>query len=187
MLQQWDMSLMANAEWIDTWFSVMAVCQNGRNFTDDIFKCIFFNENDCIFIQISLIFFLRAVKNDTTLVHSNNGLALNRRQAVFWTNKNIHVARHTAHTIVPWPNPKQWLMIHTSHLIMMIRWSTHILKIITRGMGKLKKDSPIYCIKWGKWINLRHTLDRIYLRCMLYIQCPQTIILLFHNPTPSNC
>ena len=33
--------------------------------------------------------------------------------------------RHTAHTIVSWPNPEQWLMIHTSNLIMIIRLSTH--------------------------------------------------------------
>ena len=34
-------------------------------------------------------------------------------------HKNI--VRHTAHTIVSWPNPKQWLMIHTSGLMMIIR------------------------------------------------------------------
>ena len=34
-------------------------------------------------------------------------------------DKNI--VRHTAHTIVSWPNPKQWLMIHTSGLMMIIR------------------------------------------------------------------
>ena len=31
-------------------------CQNGRHFTDVIFKCIFMNENFCISIQISLRF-----------------------------------------------------------------------------------------------------------------------------------
>ena len=36
-----------------------------------------------------------------------------------WSYKNI--VRHTAHTIVSWPNPKQWLMIHTSGLMMIIR------------------------------------------------------------------
>ena len=34
-------------------------------------------------------------------------------------NKNI--LRHTAHTIVSWPNSKQWLTIHTSDLMMKIR------------------------------------------------------------------
>ena len=29
--------------------------------------------------------------------------------------------RHTGHAIVSWPNPKQWLMIHTSGLMMIIR------------------------------------------------------------------
>ena len=32
-----------------------------------------------------------------------------------------NIVRHTAHTIVSWPNPKQWLMIHTSGLMMIIR------------------------------------------------------------------
>ena len=44
-------------------------------------------------------------------------------QAAQWgivpAHKNI--VRHTAHTIVPWPNPKQWFMIHTSGLMMIIR------------------------------------------------------------------
>ena len=37
--------------------------------------------------------------------------------------KHIHknIGRHTAHTIVSWPNPKQWIIVHTSDLIMMIR------------------------------------------------------------------
>ena len=33
-------------------------------------------------------------------------------------DKNIE--RHTAHTIVSWPNPKQWVTVHTSDLMMMI-------------------------------------------------------------------
>ena len=37
----------------------------------------------------------------------------------YWWYKNI--VSHTAHTIVSWPNPKQWLMIHTSDLMMIIR------------------------------------------------------------------
>ena len=36
-----------------------------------------------------------------------------------WYHKNI--TRHTAHTIVSWPNPKQWQMGHTSDLMMIIR------------------------------------------------------------------
>ena len=43
----------------------------------------------------------------TEVIHSKRGY------------KNI--VRHTAHTIVSWPNPKQWLMIHTSGLMMIIR------------------------------------------------------------------
>ena len=45
---------------------------------DDIFKCIFFNENDRISIQISL--------RQQASIDSGNGLAPNRRQAINWTN-----------------------------------------------------------------------------------------------------
>ena len=39
-------------------------------------------------------------------------------------------------------------------------------------MGKLKIHSPIYCKSdyWDNWQNLRHTLNRIYLLSMLYVQ-----------------
>ena len=33
-------------------------------------------------------------------------------------------------------HPKQWLVIHSSHLMMIIRWSTDILRAIFREMGK---------------------------------------------------
>ena len=42
--------------------------QDGRHFPDDIFRCIFLNENE-----------IYSIKN-------NNGLAPNRRQAIHWTN-----------------------------------------------------------------------------------------------------
>ena len=57
-------------------------------------------------------------------------------------HKNI--SRHTGHTIVSWPNPKQWMILHTSDLTM-IRQSIYILSIITREMGKLKTHSPTIC------------------------------------------
>ena len=37
-------------------FNTLRPRQNGRHFPDDIFKCIFFNENICNFIKISLKF-----------------------------------------------------------------------------------------------------------------------------------
>ena len=51
-------------------------------------------------------------------------------------HKNI--ARHIAHTNVLWPNPKQWLMILISDLIMIIRWGTNMLTLTKREVGKLK-------------------------------------------------
>ena len=80
-------------------------------------------------------------------------------------HKNIE--RHTTHTIVSWPNPKQWVIVHTSALMMLIRQSMYILSIITKEMGKLKTHSPTYCIM-DNWENiLDHTLDKLYLTGIL--------------------
>ena len=46
-----------------------------------------------------------------------------------YTPKNI--IRHTAHNIVAWPYPKQWLIIYTSGLMMIIRSSTHSHDLLT--------------------------------------------------------
>ena len=70
------------------------------------------------------------------------------------TYKNIE--SHKAHTIVSWPNPKQWVIVHTFDLIMIIRQSMFILSIITKEMGKLNIHSPTYCIidNWENMLNL---------------------------------
>ena len=54
---------------------------------------------------------------------------------VTYIYKNI--GRQTAHGIVSWPNPKQWLMGHTSDLMKIIRYSTRILTMVKSLMAKL--------------------------------------------------
>ena len=90
--------------------------------------------------------------------------------STFWksslNDKNIE--RHTADTIVSWPNPKQWVIVHTSDLMMIIRQSIYNLSIITREMSKLKTHSPCCIMDNGEnMLNLTHTLDRIYLTGIL--------------------
>ena len=58
----------------------------------------------------------------------------------------IEYKTHTAHTVVSRPNTKQWQMGHNSDLMMIIRKSTCILKIIIWEMGMLNTYSPIYCM-----------------------------------------
>ena len=75
------------------------------------------------------------------------------------------IERHTAHTIGSWLNPEQWLIVHTSDFVMIIRQSIYIQSIVTREMDKLKTHSPSYCImdNGENILNLTHTLDQIYL------------------------
>ena len=85
----------------------------------------------------------------------------------FYTHKNIE--RHAADTIVSWPNPKQWVIVHTSDLMMIIRQSLYILSTITTEVGKLKTYIATYCImdNGENMLNLTHTLDKIYLTGIL--------------------
>ena len=101
---------------------------------------------------------------------SDNGLApINHCLSQLWSssfNKNMEI--HTAHTIISLPNHKQWKMGHASDLMVIMRWSTHILTKVIR-MGKLNTHSLIYCMKnnWENWFNLGHTLDRMYLTSII--------------------
>ena len=65
-----------------------------------------------------------------------NRVPVTNRDQFRLNHKNIE--RHTADTIVSWPYPKQWVIVHTSDLMMIIRQINYSLSIITRGMSKLK-------------------------------------------------
>ena len=96
----------------------------------------------------------------------------NRRVYRFYTifyKQRKNTERHTAHTIVSWPNPKQWVIVHTSDLMMIIKQSIYILAIITREMGKPKTHSPTYFVldNWENMPYLTHTLDKLYLTGIL--------------------
>ena len=56
--------------------------QNGRQFTDNIFKCIFFNEKSRILIQINWSLSTWQLP----CIDSDNGLVSNKWQAISWPN-----------------------------------------------------------------------------------------------------
>ena len=47
---------MFMVRWLTFWFNTLRPKQYGHHFTDDIFGCIFMNEEFCILIKISLKF-----------------------------------------------------------------------------------------------------------------------------------
>ena len=62
--------------------------QNGRHFANDIFRYIFVNEKFCVLDTFSLKFFLQgSIANNPALV--DNGLSLNRQQAIVCTNADL--------------------------------------------------------------------------------------------------
>ena len=62
--------------------------QNGCHFEDDIFKCMFLNENVLILFKISLMFVPKVRINSIPAFGSDNGLVPNRRQAIILTKGN---------------------------------------------------------------------------------------------------
>ena len=92
------------------------------------------------------LYFLRCIKTEC----HNFGPCFNIKTifwgiwVTIWDCKNTK--RHTTHTIVSWPNPEQWVIVHTSYLKMIITQSIYIyiLSIITR-----------------KWVNWKHTAPRV--------------------------
>ena len=58
------------------------------------------------------------------------------------TYKNID--RHTAYTIVSWPNPKQGIIVHTSDLMMIIRQRIYKLPGQTIELAKVLGVSPVF-------------------------------------------
>ena len=90
---------------------------------------------------------------DTNVPRSNPAISQIRK----------NTERHTAHTTVSWPNPKQWVIVHTFDLMMITRQSIFILSISQRKL--VNWYSPTYYImdNWDNMPYLTHTLDKIYL------------------------
>ena len=63
-------------------------------FADDIFKCLFLNENIWISMKISLKFVPKGpIDNMPATTGLDNGLVPNRRQAIIWTNDDLGYLR----------------------------------------------------------------------------------------------
>ena len=124
-------------------------------FLHGICRFIFCMNMDILFNFQSNVF--RRV-GSTLSQHSHWLDADTRRKAIIWTNKNIE--RHTAHTIVSWPNPKQGVIVHTSDM-MIIRQRIYVLSIIAREMGKMNAHSPTYCTYLARGLLLNLMIIRI--------------------------
>ena len=68
-------------------FNTLSTRQNVRHFAEDIFKCIFFNENNfnSNFIEVCC----QGSNYQYASIGSENGLALNRQLAIIWTKGGL--------------------------------------------------------------------------------------------------
>ena len=89
----------------------------------------------------------------------NNPLLVIRNATTLMWRHCKNTERHTAHTIVSWPNPKQWVIVHTSDLMMIIRQSIYSLNH-HKGDGQTENTQPqnIYILNnWENLLNLTHS------------------------------
>ena len=103
-------------------------------------------------------------------------------------HKHKNIKRHAAHTIVSWPNPKQWVIVRISDLMMITRQRIYVPSIITKQIVKLKTHSPTYCIvdNWEHAKSYSHTRQSISDRHTTpYIIGLQTDLTSVTTPTPS--
>ena len=68
-------------------------------------------------------------------------------------HKNIE--RHTAHTIISWQNLKQWVIVHTSELMMIKRPSIYIISIITYHVGDYVEMGSCKVVKSDENFSMR--------------------------------
>ena len=125
-----------------------------------------FNKNCCCWSYVHMYICFNHHSNCSSI--TGNYTCSKRYIGTYLNN----IERHTAGTIVSWPNHTQWVIVNTSDSMMIIRQSIYILSFITREMGKLKTYSPTYCImdNGENMFNLTHTLDKIYLTGILKVQ-----------------
>ena len=101
-------------------FNTLRPRQNGRHFTDDIFNCIFLNENVRISIKISLKFVPKGpINNIPALVQ-----IMAWRRAIIWTNDGLFTDAYMRHSA----STGTFFFFKISfHFLMFIHYKCHIL------------------------------------------------------------
>ena len=78
-----------------------------------------------------LFFTVKKSGSDTSISWSSGELFSTWKTGTSFANRaslnQENRERHTAHTIVPWPHHKQWMIAHTSDLMMIITQSINYL------------------------------------------------------------
>ena len=86
--------------------------QNARFVADDIFKCIFLDENVGILIAIPLKY-VPGSRIDNASIGSGNVLAPNKRKAIIWNNDDYSTDAYISVTRPQWVN---WLVASPGQL-----------------------------------------------------------------------
>ena len=125
--QCWLRSLLPYDVTRAQWVKSLRLRQNGRHFLDDIFKCIFLNENVWIVPKISLNF-IPEVRINNIQAFSNNGLALTRWQAIIWTNDGWFTDTCMCHSasMSYWPLGEQDVIWKCSFQSCFTDWYLHM-------------------------------------------------------------
>ena len=126
---------------------------NGRPFEDKVSKCIFLNENFCIWIQISMMFVSDGVINNTCYWF-RNCLGQNRRQAIIQTRGD----------------PDYWRIYASSYLNESVNDELFITHLT---ISSYKQYSPYWCCYWttknkgafSRWTSELATVGCLVTKC----------------------
>ena len=167
-LDEWNFNkkIALKCSWTSYGFNTLRSGQNGRHFADDIFKCIFVNENVWIPIKISLKFVPKGPINNIP------GIV----QIIAWrrpANKPLSepmIVRLLTHTCVTRP---QWVKRWNSHEYYVYVRTTWVelfpdTKCITSVPSKW---GIAHCYVWSSFIDLKDNNDILFQFTLIYVVC----------------
>ena len=64
--------------------------------------------------------------------------------SLFELSVDKNIEKHSAHAIFSWPNPKEWIIVHTSDLMMIIRQSIYSADLETIGYGEFHNSLTFF-------------------------------------------
>ena len=139
--------------------------QNGRHFADDIFECIFFNENYCISIQISLKYVPRGpIINMPALVQ-------------------IMTPRQTGFNVLSNPEWYEWIKKSTENWWYTLEWNYVLLsdkcQLLENSIQNLMKNCrdilqnmpDMLLFSYHKTSDIRHQIPKLkcFLSCLVVV------------------
>ena len=157
-------------------FNTLRPRQDGRHFADDIFMCIFLNENCCILIKFSLVYVRKGpTDNDPALVE----IMAWRRSGNKPLSKPMMIAlpTHICVTRPQWVNIAVILIPSKTNMLALLQmkkkayvhsWCNYVM--FTKSGARLftrRKMKEYWFYSVNRWFNLHQALSWLYIHVLI--------------------